>query len=272
MKLHVLFDLHLEFAHFEPEACAWQAADVVVLAGDIHPGVHGIEWARQAFPGKPVVYVAGNHEFYGHHWKYLLGEMRETALACGVHLLEDKAVEIDGARFLGCTLWTDFDLFGEDKRPLAMSATEQALNDYRRIAASALDGQVTLDPHRLTGHHTRLRHQLSRAWLAQQLAAGDPARTVVITHHYVDRRSCPARYAEDLISAGFGSQLPPELLARAALWIHGHTHDSSDYALWHQDDDAFSETRVVCNPRGYSLAAGRFENPGFDPALLLDLP
>lgn len=269
VKLHIASDLHLEFAPFEPEACAWQAADVVVLAGDIDTGVHGIQWAAQAFPGKPVLYVAGNHEFYGHHWTYLLAELRETALACGVSLLEDDVVEIGGWRFVGCSLWTDFELFGEERRGLAMSATEKALMDYRRIKADPVEeGLARGRRRRLTAHHTRLRHQHSRAWLERELASGDPARTVVITHHYPDRRSCPSQYADDLVSAGFGSQLRAELLTRAGLWIHGHTHESADYMV----DAAGATSRVVANPRGYPLAAGRFENPAFDPGLLVNLP
>jgi len=41
-------------------------ADVVVLAGDVHVGVEGRAWIKTQFPGKPVVYVLGNHEFYQH--------------------------------------------------------------------------------------------------------------------------------------------------------------------------------------------------------------
>ena len=63
LKLLVLSDLHLEFAPFMPAPAAVDAADVVVLAGDICNGTKAIPWARQAFGSKPVVYVAGNHEF-----------------------------------------------------------------------------------------------------------------------------------------------------------------------------------------------------------------
>ena len=42
MKLLVLSDLHLEFAPFVPDPAVVQAADVVVLAGDISNGVKAI--------------------------------------------------------------------------------------------------------------------------------------------------------------------------------------------------------------------------------------
>ena len=55
MKLLIYSDLHLENSAFEPDPDAVRAADVVVLAGDIHPGSDGVIWARQTFPDKPVV-------------------------------------------------------------------------------------------------------------------------------------------------------------------------------------------------------------------------
>lgn len=74
MKLHLLSDLHLEFASYEADTGALAAADVIVLAGDIHVGVEGIAWARRAFESKPIVYVCGNHEFYSGHWTATLEE------------------------------------------------------------------------------------------------------------------------------------------------------------------------------------------------------
>ena len=62
MKLHVLSDLHLEFADFTP---ASNTADVIVLAGDIGLRAEGVTWARKSFPDQEIIYVAGNHEFYG---------------------------------------------------------------------------------------------------------------------------------------------------------------------------------------------------------------
>jgi Icc-related predicted phosphoesterase len=278
MKLHVLSDLHNEFHAFDASANAdaWLQAEVVVLAGDIGQGVHGVRWARESFASKPVVYVAGNHEFYGGYWERTLDDMRQAARESDVALLENDALEIHGIRFLGCTLWTDFDLFGEKDRNWAMQRTGTALNDYVRIKNDSLQSlyyDVHASPHELVPEHTRLRHLASRAWLEKELARGDSDRTVVVTHHYPSIQSCAPRYRDNPVSAGFGSQLPPDLLARAKLWIHGHTHDSCDYTLWHQGDDAFRETRVVCNPRGYprSRVYGGVENDQFQPELVIEI-
>lgn len=262
IKLLVLSDLHLEFAGFEPDMDAAAAADVVVLAGDIHPGVEGIRWARAVFPGKPIVYVAGNHEFYGHHWTQHLDTMRDAAKVNDVHFLENDAVTIAGVRFLGCSLWTDFEYFGQYVMKKMMYHAEQSFSDYQVIGA--------LDPgkkDKLTAQMTLQRHRESRAWLETELPKGDPGHTVVVTHHYPHKNSTAQKYVGDALTAIFGSHMPLEMMLQAGLWIHGHAHSSCNYRL----DGAGRNVRVVCNPRGYPLGwtTADNENPQFDPGLLI---
>ena len=267
MKLHILSDLHVEFAPFERPATD---ADVVILAGDIHKRAEGIAWARAAFPHQELIYVAGNHEFYGLDWGALLPDLREQAARHRVHLLEDNELVLGEVRFLGATLWTDFDYFGAENRIEAMHACVGYITDFRRISAvDALPAEVqdgpaaklALGPTLLTPAHVRQRHLQSRAWLEQRLAAPHVGPTVVVTHHLPGAGSVAPRYAMHLGNAGFASHLD-EMMGRAALWIHGHTHDSFDYAA--------RGTRVLCNPRGYPMQ-GTFENPLFDPALVVEL-
>jgi hypothetical protein len=106
-------------------------ADVVVLAGDIHAGARGPGWAREAFPDKPIVYVPGNHEFYGQHWMQLLDPLREMARKHDVHFLENDAVELGGVRFLGASLWADFELFGRERRVDAQHLACSSMNAYQ---------------------------------------------------------------------------------------------------------------------------------------------
>lgn len=283
MKIYVLSDLHTECKPFVPDPQAIDECDVIVLAGDIHPGVDGIIWAREAFADKPVVYVAGNHEFYGQHWDDLTGQLRETAKTHGIHFLENETVTIQRVRFLGCTLWTDFEFFNKSRRSQCMRAVETGLADYDAIDAEFLPPErvaaVLGTPGRkgdenswsgkLTPAHTLERHQASRAWLESELAQGDPAKTVVVTHHYPHKNSTAARYSQDLVTAGFGSSLPPDMLRQASLWIHGHTHDSFNYRI----GDSARSVRVICNPRGYPLGwhDTAFENVAFNDRLLIEI-
>ncbi len=267
MKLHILSDLHLEFCRFTPPPTE---AGVVILAGDIHLSTHGFGWARAMFPRQEILYVAGNHEFYRYDWDDHLDAMRAEAKRHRMHFLEDDAVVIDGVRFLGTTLWTDFDYFGEHMRERAMHACVQYLADFSQIHARApadLAGTPHSTPHRprcpLTPEQVRTRHLASRAWLERQLATPFDGKTVVVTHHLPAQQSVALRYRDDPCSAGFASRLE-SLMGQSALWIHGHTHDRFDYTI--------KKTRVICNPRGYCSRDGaRIENRAFDPALVVEV-
>lgn len=254
MNLLIYSDLHLERRSFAPPADAVAKADVVVLAGDIHEGIRGFQWARETFPDCPVVYVAGNHEFYGgRNWMRHIDDMREAAQKHGIEFLECDSTEIAGVRFLGCTLWTDFELHGKDRRTAAIYAAT-SMEDYREIRVSRTPETYWVTSKFLVPQMTASRHRASVEWLQRELATPFAGKTVVVTHHAPHANSIPERYREDDLSPAYASDLG-RLMGAPALWIHGHTHDSADYAT--------AATRVVCNPRGYQGVAGGLENDAF---------
>jgi Icc-related predicted phosphoesterase len=241
MKLHILNDLHIEFEDFEPPVTD---ADVVVLAGDIGVGMEGLHWAETRFPDIPVIYVPGNHEFY-HHDIELIDELKAKA-PDNIHVLDDDQVVIGGVRFLGSILWTDFALFGEADKFFAMHTARQRMTDFSIIQNH---GQ------RFTPEDAIRLHTASRDWLTAMLAEPFAGKTVVITHHAPSSQSVHPRYAHDLLTPAFASNLESLMDGdRAALWVHGHMHESFDYEV--------DGTRVVCNPRGYAPKA---LTPGFLP-------
>ncbi len=239
MKIHILNDLHIEFKDFEPPITD---ADVVVLAGDIGVGMEGLHWAQARFPDKPVIYVPGNHEFYQHDIT-LINELKAEA-ADNIHVLDDDQVIIDGVRFLGSILWTDFALFGEADKFFAMQTARQQMTDFSIIQNH---GQ------RFTPEDAIKLHEASRDWLTIMLAEPFDGKTVVVTHHAPSSQSVHPRYARNLLTPAFASNLENLMDGdRVTLWIHGHMHESFDYEVY--------GTRVVCNPRGYAPEA---PNPEF---------
>ncbi len=114
MRIRVVSDLHIEFGSWAPPPVA---ADAVVLAGDIHTKGGAVDWALQHFD-IPVVLVAGNHDFWGGSLGHTLDSMRKRVAGTHVHVLSDEAVVLQGVRFLGATLWTDYELTGGNE-PLA---------------------------------------------------------------------------------------------------------------------------------------------------------
>jgi predicted phosphodiesterase len=250
MRLNVLSDLHLSLGSLPlPQ----NEADVVVLAGDIARPTEAIAWAS-GFT-KPVLYVPGNHEFYGGSIAGTVAELKRLSTGSRVRVLDDDEVTIEGVRFLGSTLWTDFKVAGEgEKQAAAMREAQRFMRDFSRIRL----GESPFTP-----EASAVLFAQHAAWLAARLAQPRPGPTVVITHHAPSRRSIHPRFADSPLNACFVSDAERLVAASgAALWIHGHTHDSFDYVV--------NATRVLCNPRGYAKN-GLNENPSFDANLTVEL-
>jgi Icc-related predicted phosphoesterase len=242
--IQILSDLHNEIAAFSP---VHTAADVVVLAGDIHAGGQTVAWAKQAFPSQPVVLVLGNHDYWDSTGiDGVLDRARAEAVGTHVHLLENESVCIAGIRFLGCTLWTDYRSSGN--QPLAMIDAQRRINDFRQIKRSGNESLIPLD--------IEYRHQQSRAWLQRELDDAHDGPTVVVTHHAPSLMSVPERHRTEKnahLMAAYASSME-HLCGSADVWIHGHIHESVDYDM--------AGTRIVSNPRGYGPSA---LNREFDP-------
>lgn len=266
MKLRILSDLHFEHTEhrfgvkrFGIKKLPKSHADVTILAGDIdkHP-----EDVFELFAdwNTPVIYVAGNHEWYrGHDMKQGRPDGVLTKPGNPVVYLENGAYEIDGVRFLGATLWTDYKLMGNTT--LGMHAAGSRLNDHRLIRF----GDELFSP----GHALEL-HQESVAFLRSELLKSDDKQRVVVTHHGPSFKSVAPRFQHDLLSSAFSSDVE-ELVMEADLWVHGHTHDSFDYQLGVEPAG-----RVVCNPRGYpvrgcSAERPRWENEQYNPKLVVTI-
>jgi predicted phosphodiesterase len=293
MRLLVLSDLHLEMGTSLtlPPGLEY---DVVVLAGDIDtPGRNAVHWAARAstFGGKPVMLVPGNHEFYGCELADELRAMREAAVGTNVHVLSRDSVDIEGVRFLGATLWTDFAVaVGNESEPIsyyadsdvarALDAARKQVMDFRRIELSVdlhrSESQVEQARRRLTPEDTLAWHWIERDWLRRELEFGSCGPIVVVTHHGPSRKSIAPRFASDWVTPAFVSDLPAEFFdarsmwlagteqrAGPVLWIHGHTHAAFDYRL--------GGCRIVSNPRGYRMRDGTFENNRFDAGLVVDV-
>ena len=246
MRIRLLSDLHLEHAPWIPPSCD---QDVVVLAGDIANGTAGLAWATDHFKC-PVVYVPGNHE-YDHGD---LGELyaRFESMVAPIYVLDNAAVTLEGVRFLGATLWTDFALYGNVSQ--AIQAAWRTISDYKQIHWKGA---------RLTPLQTLELHRTARAWLESELNQYYPGKTVVVTHHSPHPDVIHPKFADSPSNPSIASDLTDLILLHpTACWCHGHTHVSVDRVI--------GDTRVVCNPRGYAVD-GLPENPEFDAGLVIDI-
>lgn len=275
MKLHVLTDMHLEFQKWRR---TWDIAsvdcDAHVLAGDVGNGFLGLEFALMNFT-RPVIMVAGNHEMYCQRpmdqwWR----KAREKVAGTHVHLLENESVLIDGTRFLGCTLWSDFRLFGDDHQEELGRLAEKESNDFGNIFLSRRGPiHYDADPYafgftrkrsgdRLTWKHVAKMQQRSREFLEAELErTGDWKQTVVVSHHAPSINGIEQPDLPVDLDAAYASNLD-RLVAKADCWVHGHVHRAREY-------QGKLGGRVVENARGYR-DFGLGSVPGFKWDLVVD--
>lgn len=276
MKIHLVSDLHTEFSPYLDSAP--KAADVIIAAGDVAVGDIGPLILRENYgPHVPIIYVAGNHEFYRQNLMENYTKIAESAKRNRVHFLQNSFVEIDDVLFVGGTLWTDFCLYGEDKQFAAMSAAKQGINDFRLIA---WEGKYQNNgnnpnymkyepfaPQRALEQHHVTRSLIDHVLDSQMVDGKLWRKVVVVTHMAPSLKSVHEKYAGDILNSYYASnQIAMIAKYQPTLWVHGHMHDSFDYML--------GDTRVVCNPRGYVSGSGRAmdrENKSFDPNLIIEI-
>jgi predicted phosphodiesterase len=265
--LWILSDLHLELSR------GWDLSSgdvrprfhVLVIAGDLIPRMErGVKWLRERVPDRPVIYIAGNHEGYGCDIDRTIEKAKEAAAGTSIHVLQNENVRIGDVTFAGATLWTDFDLFGDQR--LAMRVAADRMNDFRKI-------RVARYVERFRPSHALARHMESRAFLEAQMRKPRAGPLVVVTHHAPH----PAHLVEpDILTAAYRSDLTALMSPRpddgrgalrpADLWIYGHTHESFDSVI--------GATRVVSNAKGYGPWPPReraWENPRFDPHYVIEI-
>lgn len=225
MRLQILSDLHLEFGLFDVPKTD---ADIIIAAGDIHVQTEALAWLK-VFE-KPVIYVAGNHEYWCGDLKRVGRTLREACAGTAIHYLENACIEISHVRFLGCTLWTSMDF----QHPAIMQRIGMSMNDFNYILC---EGDSLL-PDDIVGIHLD-----SLAWLKRELGKPYDGTTVVVTHHAPTMASWAGR-PDDVIRFAYCNDLVDLInTADIDIWVHGHIHHALDYKV--------GKTRVICNPRGY---------------------
>lgn len=271
MKIAAMSDLHLEYdaRYFETNPRGSSTfyddppqprADFLVLAGDIHSGPLAFDWARLHF-AIPTVLIAGNHEPYNRELFRTIAFNRKKSETSDDPILfleraswEGTAPDGQPVRFIGATLWTDFELYGTPDLSMALALRD--LEDFKVINLER--GYRT---RKLRPADTLRVHVSSVEFITEELRRPFAGTTVVVTHHAPSPRSISPTFKSHPLNPAFVSNL--EELMRTfepALWIHGHMHESFDYTI--------GRTRVVCNPRGYFPDQ---LNPRFDPIFVVEI-
>lgn len=265
MDCLVLSDLHLsvnqalEKSIIDPQMSDLVAVrddvDLVICAGDLCDQggvVAGMKWLRHYCRFAEIVMVLGNHDYFRGSIPGVLKEARMAADDLGIHLLENDSVVIGGIKFIGCTLWSDFDLTGDPiDKAFAINHARFAMADFQgAIDRGEFDGRMTKP---FSPKDAEQLFEESVRFLDAELSRDFDGEVVVITHNAPHPDSIADHFKGDSLTPAFVSDLS-ELIDRHRpdAWIHGHTHDFFDYVVE-------GGTRVVCNPKGLNGENQKFD-------------
>lgn len=239
MKIALISDVHLEFGPYEINN--EQNAEVLILAGDIttardihdHMGF----FAHCAEQFSSVIYIPGNHEYYGGDFNDLHERFRTKLSAFPNILFMDRdKLFVDDVTFLAGTMWTDADR----KNPVTMQILEGVFNDFHSIKNFSASTMVAENDAFL---------DFLRDYMIEYRKQQLNNKVVVVTHHAPSFESVHEKYRNPkdwAYNFGFASYHEEVILdfPEIKVWVHGHMHDPFDYYL--------GDTRVICNPRGYA--------------------
>jgi hypothetical protein len=246
MLVKLLSDLHLGYS-YPMHNYVDHGERVCVLAGDISTGMTGVLWAEAEIPAHiQVIYVPGNHEYYGQDYTELNLKYKEYNNLCThVTILNNNFIEVDGREFYGTPLWTDFGLYGVSE--LSGEKWRKGLNDSVYIK----DKGAQISAESFISWHAEALKFLARA---------QPAENSVLVTHYCPDLSISFKYRDHPLTPGFASKIPQELHKKFAYHFHGHTHTSMNYEYSYG-------TKVRCNPKGY----GEENSYEFNDEMVMDI-
>ena len=225
--------------------------DFVICCGDISGDRFTTEnWIKKNI--KQGIIVAGNHLGYNFitgdkedTLNYSIKYLQEQFHQAPIYFLENQVVEIENIIFVGCTLFTDFNLYINSLNSMMIAAYR--LNDFRYVKILKDKKIKKITPQEQFEIHNK------RKSFIESICRNNPnKKIVVITHHAPSIKSVPIEYGNDILSAAYASNLEDiiQKYNNLKLWCHGHMHQNCDYTLY--------GTRIICNPRGYYN-----ENPNF---------
>jgi Icc-related predicted phosphoesterase len=240
MRVDIASDLHLRDIEDIGDVFFETDASVLALLGDVCE-VQQLESLKPFFDRvcatwENVIYVLGNHEFYGTDIDLGISEVKNFMMQYdNVHVADNDCIRINGVVFIGSTLWSSMN----DGDPLTIRHCRQMISDYHHIFKKNIGS--------ITPQMTANLFDKSVEYIKEYLKIfEDESKVVVLTHHAPSFKSVTPKFKGQLTNGAFVSNLEHVIVESPNLkiWAHGHCHSESDYRINH--------CRVVCHPKGYS--------------------
>jgi len=244
MRNQLISDIHLDVRPMKAPVKA--DADICMIAGDLHELDQGIAFIEDILEHMPVLYLPGNHEAYTSSIDRVGALFRQhVSRLKDFHFMDRHTVAFEDVRYIGATLWTDFNR----GNPLSMMQATGMVKDYLYINNVQEDDRISPE-------EILRRHQLDLDYICRELEKPWAGKTVVMTHHAPSYQSCRGRYLHSPSNFLYASNLDDLIEGYAPdIWVHGHIHEPLDYTI--------GSTRILCNPRGSRFVEGQEFDPFF---------
>ena len=241
MKIQIMSDLHNEFGFSN---IGRTDANIIIMAGDIDIKNKSIKWILNVFPDVPVIYVAGNHEYYHSEVDQVDAELKKLCEGTNIHYLQRESVIIDGIKFIGGTLWTDFLLGGEGLKHYYMRYALRAMNDFKIVHY----GEKIFSP-----PDSVKIFKKTKQYFEQELKDDSfKGKKVIVTHHGPFAQAIGENFQHSPLNPAFASDMTKFMEDYTPdVWVYGHTHGTFK-------DMDYYKTRVISNPKGYPHVTSAF--------------
>lgn len=257
-KIGLISDLHLESSNIDLPNPGW---DYLVIAGDLSASLPNmLHFFNYYAPTDiPIIYVLGNHEYEGRRLDDNVEKIKEMLKPfSNVHVLDNESIVIDNIKFIGATLWSNFELEGIDKKKTEMEWAKFNIVDFTYIFDKNIDGRYqSISPERMV----KLNEDAYK-FLEYELKHNPFEGEKIVVTHFAPHKNSIHENHKNMMNSYWINNFE-ELMGFSKYWFHGHTHESLRYTV--------EGTEVVCNPRGHSLRFNISSNKNFDKELFLPI-
>lgn len=253
-------DLHLEISNMSLDNPGW---NVLVLAGDISQDFDVLaNFFSYNLPEIPVIYVPGNHEYEGKRFDDVMPKLKEFEKDFpNLHVLQNKAITVEGIRFIGTTLWSNFEGAGIQWKEEIKKWAKQNIVDFSYIFKK----NENSTPAYIAWNPDDMEKEFNKAYqfLKYELMNNPTIEPKFVVTHFAPHKGSTHKKYNKMAGNPYWVNNLPELMGFCDYWVHGHTHDSFKY-----EEDG---TTIMCNPRGYSKLYDLSQNTSFDKRAFVEI-
>lgn len=252
-KIGYFSDLHLEESNIQID---FSPFDYIIFAGDISQDFSLLPFLFLKIPNIPTFYIPGNHEYERKNFQLVVPKLKEFEKDFPfLHILQNESFYIpdDNLEFIGSTLWSNFESNGFYFKNEIKKWAEKNIIDFFSIQ---------YEQQKFTPDLMEKEFNKSYSFLNFSLKNNTHRKKIVITHFAPHKNSIPKEYKDQFGSPYWVNDLN-ELMGFSDFWIHGHVHHSFSYEI--------EQTKILCNPRGYSKIFDLSDNKDFNKSLFLSI-